>query len=96
MLFVLATVAIGGSALTNVEAILNGADYRAGRTAVLWLWDENTYMPNVIVAPSVTPGTVTTTRLNHYGALRAVEEMLGLPLLGNAATATSLRGAFGF
>ena len=91
------TVAQGDAwAQTNVEAILNGADYRAGRTAVLWLWDENTFMPNVIVAPSVTPGTVTTTRLNHYGALRAVEEMLGLPLLGNAATATSLRGAFGF
>ena len=91
------TVAQGDAwAATNVEAILNGADYRAGRTALLWLWDENSYNPNVIVAPSVAPGTVVTRPVSHYGSLRAVEEMLGLPLLGNAVTATSLRGAFGF
>src|SRR5207249_464960 len=48
------TVAQGDAwAATNVEAILNGADYRAGRTALLWLWDENSYNPNVIVAPRV-------------------------------------------
>ena len=40
-------------AQTNVEVILKGADYRAGRTAVLWLRDENTPMPNVVIAPSL-------------------------------------------
>ena len=32
--------------------------------------------------------------VNHYGLLRGTEEMLGLPLLGNAAGATSLRTVF--
>jgi hypothetical protein len=91
------TIAQGDAwAKANIGAILNGAAYQKGKTVVLWLWDEDTYMPNIVIAPSVRPGTVTTSALNHYGALRAVEEMLGLPLLAHAATATSLRGAFGF
>src|SRR4029077_16594155 len=56
---------------------------------------EDSYVPNIVIAPSVIPGTIASTAVNHYGALRAVEEMLGLPLLGNAATATSLRGVCG-
>jgi hypothetical protein len=33
--------------------------------------------------------------VSHYSLLRATEEMLGLPLLGQAASAPSLRGPFG-
>jgi hypothetical protein len=33
--------------------------------------------------------------LDHYSLLRTTEELLGLPLLGHAATATSMRPAFG-
>ena len=33
--------------------------------------------------------------VDHYSLLRATEEMLGLPLLGEAASATSLRSVFG-
>ena len=44
--------------------------------------------------PSAIPGTTASTAVNHYGLLRATEEMLGLPLLGNAATATSLCTVF--
>jgi phosphatidylinositol-3-phosphatase len=41
------------------------------------------------------PGTASTTTFNHYSMLRTTEELLGLsPLLGNAATATSMRSAF--
>ena len=40
------------------------------------------------------PGTAAATAVNHYGLLRATEEMLGLPLLGNAVGATSLRTVF--
>ena len=62
---------------------------------MLWLWDENTPMPNVVIAPSVGPGSVVSAPLSHYSTLRAVETMLGLPVLGNASTAPSLRTAFG-
>ena len=49
------------------------------------VWDEDSYIPNIVIAPSVIPGTTTSTAVSHYGLLRATEEMLGLPLLGNAA-----------
>jgi phosphatidylinositol-3-phosphatase len=68
--------------------------YRSGTTAVFVVWDEDSYIPNIVIAPSVIPGTAASTAVNHYGLLRATEEMLGLPLLGNAARATSLRTVF--
>jgi phospholipase C len=74
--------------------ILSSQAYRSGKTAVFVVWDEDSYIPNIAIAPSVIPGTTPSTAVNHYGLLRATEEMLGLPLLGNAATATSLRTVF--
>jgi hypothetical protein len=61
---------------------------------VFVVWDEDSPIPNIVIAPSVMPGTTTSTAVNHYGLLRATEEMLGLPLLGDAAGATSLRTVF--
>ena len=55
------------------------------------MWDEDTPVPNLVVAPSVLPGTTVTATVGHYGMLRATEAMLGLPLLGAAGTALSLR-----
>jgi hypothetical protein len=79
---------------TLLPQILASQAYRSGRTAVFVVWDEDSYIPNIVIAPSVIPGTSTSTAVNHYGLLRATEEMLGLPLLGNAAGATSLRTVF--
>ena len=75
-------------------------EYRAGRTAVFLTWDEDddgasNHIPTIVAAPSVRPGTRPSTRFNHYSLLRTTEEMLGLPLLGKAAKATSMRRAFG-
>ena len=36
------------------------------------------------------------TNFTHYSLLRTTEEILGVPLLGNAATATSMRADFGW
>jgi hypothetical protein len=80
--------------------VFASAQYQAGRTAVFLTWDEDdssmsNQIPTLVMAPSVVPGTRPTTTFNHYSMLRATEEMLGLsPLLGNAASATSLRSAF--
>ena len=53
-------------------------------------------MPNLIIAPSTHPGTVVTSSIDHYALLRTTEELLGLPTsLGAAASAPSLRAAFG-
>ncbi len=77
-----------------VPQILASPSYRRGDTALFVVWDEDTPIPNIVVAPSVRPGTVVTTPVSHYSLLRATEEMLGLPLLGAAQTAPSLRGLF--
>jgi phospholipase C len=82
-----------------IPRILNGSNYRSGDTVVVLTWDEgtgsNNQIPTVVVAPKVKPGTRVTDRLDHYGLLRGTEELLGLPPLGKAATATSFATAFG-
>jgi hypothetical protein len=72
--------------------ILNSQSYRAGRTAIFLVFDEDTPIPNFVVAPSVVPGTVIQGSYSHYSLLRTTEEMLGIsPKLLNAGTALSLR-----
>jgi len=91
------SVATGDAWLRSwVTRLLGGADYRAGTTAVVIVYDEYTPVPNVFVAPSVVAGTVVTATVDHYALLRATEEMLGVPvLLGHAATAPDLRRMLG-
>jgi hypothetical protein len=79
--------------------ILGSSQYHARRTAVFITWDEDDYgstqhVATLVLAPSVRPGTAPTTRFNHYSLLRATEEMLGLPRIGKATMAVSLRGSF--
>jgi len=47
-------------------------------------------IPTIIVGANVRPG-VYTERLNHYGLLRTIEDVYGLPALGRAATASTLK-----
>ncbi|MDQ1517892.1 MAG: phosphatidylinositol-3-phosphatase [Actinomycetota bacterium] len=74
--------------------ILNSRDYQAGTTAVFVVWDEYTPVPNIVISPTTPPGTTSDIPVNHYSLLRTTEEMLGLPLLGNAAGAPSMRAVF--
>jgi hypothetical protein len=48
----------------------------------------------IVISPSTTPGTKSSTLISHYSMLRTTEELLNLPLLGEAATATSMKAAF--
>jgi hypothetical protein len=96
------SVATGDGWLAGeLPKIFASAQYQAGRTAVFLTWDEDdssmsNQIPTLVMAPSVTPGTASATTFDHYSMLRTTEELLGLsPLLGNAASATSMRGAFG-
>jgi hypothetical protein len=79
---------------TLLPQVFSSQAYRSGKTAVFVVWDEDSPIPNIVIAPSVIPGTTASTAVNHYGLLRATEEMLGLPLLSNAAGARSLRTVF--
>ncbi|MFI5895004.1 alkaline phosphatase family protein [Actinoplanes sp. NPDC051513] len=83
---------------TWLRQIITGPDYRAGRLTIVITWDEGTsssnHIPTIVVAPSLHHVTASR-RLSHCSTLRFAEEQLRLPLLGCAATATSLGGAFG-
>ena len=77
-----------------LDPILNSQAYGKGDVAIFFLWDENTPIPNVLLAPSIVPGTKikvpTGNPISHFSALRTWEEMLGLPLLGDTGQAPSL------
>jgi hypothetical protein len=77
-----------------LSRLLASATYRAGTTAVFFLWDEDTPVPNVLIAPSIVPGSrVAAPRgapISHFSAMRTFEEMLGLPLIGDSTKAPSL------
>ncbi len=83
-----------------VPKVLASPQYQGGDTVLVITWDErdvgagNPVAP-IVVAPSVAPGTRSATPYTHYSLLRTTEELLGLPLLGAAATATSMRPGFG-
>jgi chitodextrinase len=85
---------------TFIPSLLATPQYLAGNTAIFVTWDEdntcsgcNNRVPTIVISPTTTAIQSGTT-FNHYSMLRTTEEILGLPLIGGAATATSMRSAF--
>ena len=79
-----------------LPTILTSRAYQSGRTAMFLVWDEDTPMPFVPIAPTVPVGSVLSTPVDHYALLRTTEEMLGITTyLARAASAPSMRAAFG-
>ncbi|MDP9334782.1 MAG: hypothetical protein M3Q30_15950, partial [Actinomycetota bacterium] len=71
------SVATGDDYLkTLLTPILASSTYRAGKTAVIVVYDEFTPLPNVLMSKSVRPGTITTP-VTHNLLLHTVESMLG-------------------
>jgi hypothetical protein len=95
----------------HLPTILNSTEYRSGRTAVFITWDEgeggksrncatNTrdigcHVATILISPTTKPKTRSGALFNHYSLLRTTEELLGLPALGEAKRARSMRSAFG-
>ena len=83
-----------------VPMILGGPDYRNGKLAVVVVFDENggasgNQVYVAVISPFTRAGTKVGTSFTHYSLLRTTEEILGKSLLGNAASAASMRAAFG-
>jgi len=74
--------------------LLARPEYESGSTVIFVVWDEYTPMPNVVISPTTPAGTVSSARFDHYSLLRTTEELLGLPPLGRASAAPSMRSAF--
>ena len=82
-----------------LDPLLNSPAYSKGDVAIFFLWDEDSPIPNVLMAPSVVPGSKVPVPVgnpvSHFSALRTWEEMLNLPLLGDTKQAPSLLALFG-
>ncbi|WP_436536848.1 alkaline phosphatase family protein [Actinoplanes sp. HUAS TT8] len=80
-----------------VPRILAGADYRAGRLVVIITWDggslTDNHIPTVVLSPT-TRHVVATRPYDHCATLRTTEDLLGLPALGCARTATPMTADF--
>lgn len=79
--------------------VFSTPQWQAGTTAVFITFDEDDgSTPNqvytAVVAPSVPAGTQSAAAFNHYSLLRTAEDLLGLPPIANAATATGMETAF--
>lgn len=86
-------------AQTILAPLLNSEAYANGDVAIFFLWDEDSPIPNVLLAPSIIPGSKVFipvgNPVSHFSALRTWEEMLALPLLGDTKLAPSLLPFFG-
>jgi hypothetical protein len=56
--------------------------------------DVTCHVATIVISPSTKPGTRSATLFNHYSLLRTAEQLLGLPLLGKAASYPSMVAAF--
>jgi len=83
---------------TWIPKILAASNYRDGNTLVVLTWDEGVgpgnLIPTIVVGPTVRAGTEAAQRFDHYALLRTTEELLGVSLLGAAASASSMAPAF--
>jgi hypothetical protein len=94
----------------TLPAILDSNLYRRGGLVVFLTWDEgeggsagdcatNTtdagcHVATLVISATTRPGTRAGTLFNHWSLLKTTEELLHLPLLGQAADASDMRAAF--
>jgi phosphatidylinositol-3-phosphatase len=56
--------------------------------------DQSCHVPTLVISPSTRAGTRSAAFFNHYSLLRTTEQLLGLPYLRQASSATSMTAAF--
>jgi hypothetical protein len=75
----------------NVERVLRSEAYHLGKVAVFIWYDEDFPVPNMQIAPTAVPGPLATSGIGWSSTLKAWQEMLGFPCLGQACTAPDQR-----
>jgi phospholipase C len=93
------SVRTGDAWLRRIVRLLTASSaYQRGTMAITVTFDESDggddHVATFVVAPSTVPGTRAGESFTHYSLLRTTEEMLGLPPLGRAHGAHSMRTAF--
>ncbi len=83
--------------ITNDEGGAGTSDHVIGEDCAnqaLAASQPSCHIPTIVVSPYTVAGTQDATFYTHYSMLRTTEELLGLPLLGLAASANSMTAAF--
>ena len=90
------SVGVGDNWLAQfLPALLSSKTYGAGRTVIFLVWDEESPMPFVVIAPTVPTGSVLAAAVDHYSLLRTTEDLLGITThLAKAAAAPGMRSGF--
>ena len=82
---------------TWIPVLQSGPDWHAGRLAIVVVFDEGDttdFAPFVLIAPGVS-GAVVRAPLNQYALTRLIDEIIGAPLLRQAAHAPGIAPLFG-
>ena len=96
------SIAQGDSWLGSwIPQITAGSDYRSGHLTIIITWDEDegtatNQVTTIVMSPYTRAGTKSATHFTHFSTLKSAEQVAGVPQLDNAASANSLRPAFGF
>lgn len=84
---------------TQIEKVMSGPDWRAGRLAIVVTADEDDHQQDNLVLTTVAHpslhGAVVTAPLTHYSLARLYSEIIAAQPLGEAAAAPSMAAAFG-
>lgn len=84
---------VDGWLRAEIGTLIGGESYKAGKTAIFVIYDEDRPMPNLVIAPTARPGEITSMVASHNDALRTFEELLDLPILPTVKNAVSLRAS---
>lgn len=81
-----------------LPAVMAGADYEAGRLAIVITFDEgigsDQTVPFVVISPAATGRTVTAD-FDHYGLCHLFSDLIDVAPLAGCVSASGLRAAFG-
>ena len=71
-----------------------GAGGKTGEDCLTNTADTSCLVATIVVSPSTVAGTTSATLFNHYSLLGTTEQLLGLPALGAASSASTMTSAF--
>jgi acid phosphatase len=80
-----------------IPVLMSGADWRAGRLAIVVVFDEGEtteQVPFVLIAPGIS-GVKMSEPVNHYALTRLLDQFTGAPPLRDANAAADLGSLFG-
>ena len=84
--------AVDSFARAKLSPILNSRAYKAGKTAIFVIYDEDRPVPNLVIARTAHGGPISRTG-SHAALLKTIELLLGLPVMrqGQLPSAADLR-----